>query len=88
MPFIVTPKVDHLYPLPDGVDQKTLAAGEFSTVETAIAVASAALNVNPTTPRIVSEIVTRLSASVSVSVSVATETVTAVTASSSVSNKA
>jgi len=68
--YIITPKVDHLFGanLPEGVDQAKLASGEFDSLEQATAVATGALKSFPTQPRVVSEIISRLSANVDVSV--------------------
>lgn len=68
--FIIHPKVDHLFGanLPEGVDQSKLASGEFDSLEQATAVAAGALQTYPGQPRIVAEIVSRLTANVSVAV--------------------
>jgi hypothetical protein len=62
--YVVVPQVT-TYPVPDGMNQVT---GEFDSVESAIAAASAALTVTPGAARSVCEVVSRLSASVSVAV--------------------
>lgn len=63
MPFIVQPQI-FAHPLPTG---QTVAGGEFDTLENAEAACAEQLKLTPAQPRIVGQVVSRLSADVAVS---------------------
>lgn len=61
--FVVTPQI-FAHPLPTGQEA---SGGEFDTLENATAAATEQLKLTPNIPRVIAQVVSRLSADVSVS---------------------